>query len=63
MPPTPMIAVRISVIVSILDRDDNSHGTWDNVVYHVKNGNWEIWINTLSSTLSDCIFNMGLLVD
>lgn len=32
-PPTPMIAVRISVIVSILDRADNAHyvrngGTW-----------------------------------
>lgn len=36
-----MIAVRISVIVSILERDDNAHETWDNVVYHVKNGNWE----------------------
>lgn len=20
-------------------------GTWDDVVYHVKNGNWEMWIN------------------
>lgn len=40
-PPTPMIAVRISVIVSILERDDNAHETWEYVVYHVKNGNWE----------------------
>jgi hypothetical protein len=50
-----MIAVRISVIVSILDRADNAHyvrndGAWKNAVYYVKNANWEMWINTLSRT-------------
>lgn len=34
---------------------DNAHyvrtnGAWNNVIYHNKNGNWEIWINTLSRT-------------
>lgn len=34
---------------------DNAHyvrndGAWEDVVYHVKNGNWEMWINTLSRT-------------
>lgn len=34
---------------------DNAHyvrdeGAWNNVVYHVKNGNWEMWINSMSRT-------------
>lgn len=34
---------------------DNAHyvrtsGAWNNVLYHNKNGNWEMWINTLSRT-------------
>lgn len=34
---------------------DNAHyvrtnGAWNNVIYHNKNGNWEMWINTLSRT-------------
>ena len=34
---------------------DNAHyvrngNAWDTVIYHVKNGNWEMWINTLSRT-------------
>ena len=34
---------------------DNAHyvrndGAWNNVVYHVKNSNWEMWINSMSRT-------------
>lgn len=34
---------------------DNAHyvrdgGAWKNVVYHVKNGNWEMWVNSMSRT-------------
>nr|UVY67681.1 MAG: hypothetical protein [Bacteriophage sp.] len=44
-----MIAVIISIMISsyivkIISIIMNS-GTWDYVVYHVKNGNWEMWIN------------------
>jgi hypothetical protein len=46
-PPTPMIAVRISVIVSILDRDDNAH-------YARNGGKWVSgtiqWTKTATST-------------
>ena len=34
---------------------DNAHyvrndGAWSDVVYHVKNGNWEMWVNSMSRT-------------
>lgn len=41
--------------ITILPSVDNAHyvrngNAWDTVIYHVKNGNWEMWINTLSRT-------------
>lgn len=41
--------------ITILPSVDNAHyvrndGAWNNVLYHNKNGNWEMWINTPSRT-------------